>query len=93
MMLEPNLSADFLPVDFPLWKDQDCAALPVLVGLLDDRDPFIRGLAARCLGYLGARANDSVCDLQRLVGDQDSFVQLAAQEALWSIEADRPTDR
>ncbi len=77
-------------VMFPLIEAGPNAAfaIPALLRELEDPDrPPNRSVAAVCLGAIGANAASAVEPLTRRLGDQDTRVREAAEEALRRIRA------
>ncbi len=63
-------------------------AVPALVGLLGDKNKYVRGAAALSLGEIGPEARGAVPALVRLLGDKDEDVCRAAMGALVGIGPD-----
>ncbi len=59
--------------------------VPVLVKLLQDKDPKVRWRSARSLGDYGEQAKPAVDELRSLLSDKDRFVQYHAAVALGKI--------
>jgi hypothetical protein len=64
----------------------DPAALAVLVELLKDRDPQVRGLAAEGLGKIGPAALPAFSALLEARHDEDWWVRHQAEDALYRID-------
>jgi HEAT repeat protein len=62
-------------------------AVPTLTGLLSDRRPSIRALAAKALGEIGPAARGAERALQQSSRDPEASVRKAAQKALKQINA------
>jgi HEAT repeat protein len=60
-------------------------AVPTLVGLLSDRRPPVRALAAKALGGIGPAARDAERGLTQCLRDPEASVRRAAQNALRQI--------
>jgi HEAT repeats len=77
---------------YPL-RDDDPAAIPVLLDLLEDEHSLVRMYAAETLGALGPRAKVAVPALQKRLNDKEfgAFaisVEERAREAIARIESD-----
>jgi HEAT repeat protein len=77
---------------YPLRED-DAAAIPVLIELLHDKDPSVRMYSAETLGAFGAKAEVAIPALKNFLtirksaGSASQLVERAA-EAIASIESD-----
>ena len=60
-------------------------AVPHMVGLLDEKDWWVRAAAADVLGDLGTTASDTVPHLTRVLDDETEWVRRNAVEALGNI--------
>jgi HEAT repeat protein len=69
-------------------------AIPRLVKMLKDKDPFVRWVVARTLGKLGKRADDVVPSLLANIDDEDLDARMAAIEAVGKFgpEANRAVE-
>ncbi len=74
-------------------------AVPELIAKLSSNDMDMRAASARALGKIGAKANESVPALSRLLKDESAWVRESAEKALRAIatpdalralRADRP---
>ncbi|WHZ22724.1 MAG: hypothetical protein OJF47_001836 [Nitrospira sp.] len=63
------------------------AALPAVMALLQDDQPFVRYLAAETLGAMGPAAKDAISALRQQIEDPDPVVRTTVAEALAAIEA------
>jgi hypothetical protein len=62
----------------------DKTAIPILIDLLKDSDPYMRAFTARALGYLGDEP--VLVELERIATqDQNSKVRSRAREAYYKI--------
>ena len=60
-------------------------AVPALMQALKDQDEWVRGNAARALGWIGSGAKDAVPALIQALQDQDAQVRFAAAYALGQV--------
>jgi len=67
--------------------DRGAWAVPTLAGLLSDRRPSIRALAAKALGGIGPAARDAGRALRQCLRDPEASVRKAAQNALRQMNA------
>lgn len=70
---------------FTLESIEDPAAIPAMLGVINDPDPEIRRAAIELLGDLGAM--DAKAAITRALEDPDPDVRMAAIEALAELEA------
>lgn len=61
-----------------LGRAGETSAVPTLFRLLDDRDPFVRAEAVRSLAFCAAAGTE----VERLMGDEEAGVRLAAAQAM-----------
>jgi HEAT repeat protein len=71
-----------------LWRIGEAAepAIPALIAALQDDWDIVRGESAWVLGYFGARAQDAVPGLTRLLNEPNSHIRSNAAEALRKID-------
>jgi HEAT repeats len=73
------------PTQMPLLEG-DAEAVPVLVELLRSKDSNVRRLAAQALQRSAEHANSAVPDLIIALDDEDRFVRIQAEQALFRID-------
>jgi hypothetical protein len=79
--------ADYKPMCYSLIK----TAIPILLDLLKDSDPYVRAFTARALGFLGDHT--VLTELERLsTNDPNDKVRLRAKEGYYRISGTRLPD-
>jgi HEAT repeat protein len=66
----------------------DRSAIPVLIELLEDNDPFVRICAVAGLYHCGQEAKEVVLNLRRVLTDDHPVVRSFAELAIQRIDSD-----
>ncbi len=81
-LMQPTVSHYWPPLEFPLRKHPDPAAVPVLQDLLADPDARVRQAAACCLGLMPSPERSVLNLLTGAAKDPEPQVRLVALQAL-----------